>query len=234
MIRDFKKTRENLKEIADVINSFKSEAVQLRLLELVLSMDTSEEVVAVAEVPVPVPVLAPVPVPVPAPVVEELLPVIESARAPRKKRETKEKVVSTEKRIETRGRKPKIAVVVPPAAPAVVEVPEPEIVKDTKPEIVKEIKKAKKAIAKKASKPAEAKKSTQERPGPSVILRTLVADNYFTENRTIGQVVKHCLATYQFQYASTDLSGTLARLVKENILKREKNAESNQFEYVMV
>ena len=230
MIRDFKKTRENLKEIADVINSFKSEAVQLRLLELVLSMDTSEEVVAVAEVPVP----APVPVPVPAPVVEELLPVIESARAPRKKRETKEKVVSTEKRIETRGRKPKIAVVVPPAAPAVVEVPEPEIVKDTKPEIVKEIKKAKKAVAKKASKPAEVKKTTQERPGPSVILRTLVADNYFTENRTIGQVVKHCLATYQFQYASTDLSGTLARLVKENILKREKNAESNQFEYVMV
>jgi len=220
MIRDFKKTRENLKEIADVINSFKSEAVQLRLLELVLSMDTSEEVVAAA--------------PAPAPVVEELLPVIESARAPRKKRETKEKVVPTEKRIETRGRKPKIAVAVPTVAPVVVEVPEPEIVEDTKPEIVKEIKKAKKVVAKKASKPAEVKKTTQERPGPSVILRTLVDDNYFTENRTIGQVVKHCLATYQFQYASTDLSGTLARLVKENILKREKNPESNQFEYVMV
>lgn len=218
MIRDFKKTRENLKEIADVINSFKSEAVQLRLLELVLSMDSSEEVVAA----------------VPAPAVEEILPAIESARAPRKKRETKEKVAPAEKKIETRGRKPKIAVAVPTAAPVVVEVPEPEIAKDTKPEIVKESKKAKKAGTKKASKPAEVKKSTQERPGPSVILRTLVADNYFTENRTIGQVVKHCLATYQFQYASTDLSGTLARLVKENILKREKNPESNQFEYSMV
>jgi hypothetical protein len=227
MIRDFKKTRENLKEIADVINSFKSEAVQLRLLELVLSMDTSEEVVASAPA-------APAPVAVAAPAVEELLPVIESARAPRKKRVPKEKVVPTEKKIETRGRKPKIAVAVPTVAPVVVEVPEPEIVEDTKPEIVKEIKKAKKVVAKKASKPAEVKKTTQERPGPSVILRTLVDDNYFTENRTIGQVVKHCLATYQFQYASTDLSGTLARLVKENILKREKNPESNQFEYVMV
>ncbi len=220
MIRDFKKTRENLKEIADVINSFKSEAVQLRLLELVLSMDEKpEEEVVVA----------------PTTEVAGFVPATEVVKAPRKKRTTKEKEVLVEKKVETRGRKPKSAVAVVIPTEPVVETPQPEIaVEEVKPEVIKEIKKDKKAKTKKASKPAAVKKNTQERPGPSVILRTLVADNYFTENRTIGQVVKHCLATYQFQYASTDLSGTLARLVKENILKREKNPESNQFEYSLV
>ena len=37
MIKDFDQVRSQLKELADVINSFKSEAVQLRLIELIFS-----------------------------------------------------------------------------------------------------------------------------------------------------------------------------------------------------
>ncbi len=210
MIRDFKKAKENLKEIADVINSFKSEAVQLRLLELVLSMeDTVEEAAAPAHAP--------------APVLEEVVAVVEKTKPVSKKKET---VVTGEKKKETRGRKPK--------AVAVVEESAPEIVEEVKPEVVVEAPKEKKSRAKRTKKPVEELKVSHDRPGPSVILRTLAAENYFSQNRTIGEVVKYCLATYNFKYASTDLSGTLARLVKDNILKREKNAETNQFEYIMV
>jgi hypothetical protein len=210
MIRDFKKTKENLREIADVINSFKSEAVQLRLLELVLSMEDKEEEVVVAA---------------PA-IVEEVKPAIEKVR---KRRAKKEKLVKEETEVkevkkETRGRKPKKVEVLA----------EPEAKVEPKPEVVEVKEKVKKEKIKAAPKPKAEKKNTHERPGPSVILRTLVADKYFAQNRTIGDVVKYCLGTYQFQYASTDLSGTLARMVKENILKREKNAQTNQFEYSMV
>jgi len=207
MIRDFKKTKENLKEIADVINSFKSEAVQLRLLELVLAMEEKDGEVALVA---------------PAAVSDVALPGIE-------------KVTTVEKKKETRGRKPKQAAVVDaPTTPDVSEIQTPEIVVEATPEIVVEAKKEKKSRAKQTKKPVEQLQLSQERPGPSVILRTLAAENYFSQTRTIGEVVKYCLATYNFKYASTDLSGTLARLVKDNILKREKNPETNTFEYTMV
>lgn len=213
MIRDFKKAKENLKEIADVINSFKSEAVQLRLLELVLSMeDTVEETATVAVAPAPV------------------------------KEEPAEIAKLVEKKKETRGRKPKPVVVAEVPAPEVVEEVKPEVVEEVKAEVVEEVKaavvavaaKAKKPKAKRTKKPTEEIKVSHDRPGPSVILRTLASENYFSQTRTIGEVVKYCLATYNYKYASTDLSGTLARLVKDNILKREKNPETNQFEYIMV
>ena len=44
MIRDFDQVRKQLAELAEVINSFKSEAVQLRIVELVLGRPTKEEV----------------------------------------------------------------------------------------------------------------------------------------------------------------------------------------------
>jgi len=211
MIRDFKKTKENLREIADVINSFKSEAVQLRLLELVLSMEDKEEEVVVAA---------------PA-IVEEIKPaIVKRGRRPKKEKLVEEETEVKAVKKETRGRKPKKVEII-------VE-PQPEVKVEPKPEVVEIKTKEKKEKVKAAPKPKAEKKSTHERPGPSVILRTLVADKYFDQNRTIGDVVKHCLVTYQFQYASTDLSGTLARLVKENILKREKNAQTNQFEYSLV
>ena len=43
MIRKFKEIKEQLKELAPVINSFKSESVQLRIVELIFRGESSEE-----------------------------------------------------------------------------------------------------------------------------------------------------------------------------------------------
>ncbi len=146
MIKDFKKSKEQLKELAEVLNEFKSEAVQVKLVELLFGDSTEAAPVAVAET---------------------------KPRRP--------------------GRPPK---------------------EKTVPE-------------RKATK-----KRVSNRPGPSVILSTLVDKNYFSDKRTIGDVVDYCMKMYNYEYKSTDLSGTLAKLAKDGVLKREKNPETNQFEYV--
>ncbi len=150
MIKDFKKIKEQLVELSEVINSFKSEQVQLRLVELMfgtMEAPTKEAAPEVAEMP-----------------------------------------------IVRRGRKPKQSE----------NIQQPPKTRRTR---------------------------SKDRPGPSLILKRLVDEGYFKERRTIGDVVAYCLDTLKFQYKSTDLSGTLARFVKENTLKREKNAKTNQFEY---
>lgn len=148
MIKDFKKIKVQLMELSEVINSFKSETVQVRLVELILG----------------VPEAAPA--------------------------EPESQIV--EKPIVRRGRKPKLEVV---------------------------------------AQPKIRRTRSKDRPGPSIILNRLVGENYFDERRTIGDVVSYCMDTFKYQYKSTDLSGTLARFVKEETLKREKNADTNQFEY---
>jgi hypothetical protein len=150
MIKDFKKLKEQLIELSEVINSFKSEQVQLKLVELIFGSTeapASETVPEVSEMP-----------------------------------------------IVRRGRKPK----------QTVYVQQPSNIRRTR---------------------------SKDRPGPSLILKRLVDEGYFDERRTIGDVVAYCYDTLKFQYKSTDLSGTLARFVKEETLKREKNAKTNQFEY---
>lgn len=149
MIKDFKKIKVQLMELSEVINSFKSETVQVRLIELILGG---------AE-------------PGPSEPVEQIV----------------------EKPIVRRGRKPKQEVVAQPAK-----------IRRTR---------------------------SKDRPGPSIILNRLVGENYFGDRRTIGDVVSYCMGTFKYQYKSTDLSGTLARFVKEETLKREKNVDTNQFEY---
>ena len=150
MIKDFKKIKEQLIELSEVINSFKSETVQVRLVELILggseTAEPSEPEVKVSDMP-----------------------------------------------IVRRGRKPKPAVVY--------------------------------------QQPRIRRTRSKDRPGPSIILKRLVDEKYFDDRRTIGDVVSYCAETFGYQYKSTDLSGTLARFVKEETLKREKNTNTSQFEY---
>jgi len=150
MIKDFNKVKEQLTELSEVINSFKSETVQVRLVELLFG--TQDAV---------------------APEVE-----VEVGDMP----------------IVRRGRKPKQGVYI-------------------------------------QQQPKIRRTRSKDRPGPSLILKRLVDEGYFNEKHTIGDVVSYCFDTFKFQYKSTDLSGTLARFVKEDMLKREKNANTNQFEY---
>ncbi|NCA85707.1 MAG: hypothetical protein EOM83_09045 [Clostridia bacterium] len=171
MIRDFSKTAEQLKEIAKVINQFQSEAVQLKLIELLFASNS-----------------------------------MEPAEAPVKERKT---------RVE------KAAAVATEAQPAA-ETETPVVVKRRpgRPPKVK--------TEAPARKP---RKRSADRPGPSLILKQLVDNNFFADKRTIGDVVDYCQKIYNYDYKSTDLSGTLAKLAKDGFLLREKNPESNQFEY---
>lgn len=90
----------------------------------------------------------------------------------------------------------------------------------------------KKAAEKEAPKKRAPRKRITDRPGPSTILKQLMETDFFTEKRTIGDIVNYCINTYKYEYKSTDLSGTLAKYAKEGLLNREKNPETNQFEYI--
>lgn len=158
MMKDFTKTAEQLRELAKVLNEFKSEAVQVKLVELLF-----------ADVTVPTTVAKPA-------------AVKRAAEVPEKKA------------TKGPGRPPKQKAVVPAA-------------------------------------PRTTRKRSTTRPGPSVILKKLIESNFFTDSRTIGDVVDYCMKVYNYEYKSTDLSGTLAKLAKDGILKREKNPQTNQFEY---
>ncbi len=150
MMKDFNQTAEQLKVLAKILNEFKSEAVQVKLVEMLLQGGIEVS---------PKPVIKAEPV----------------AKKP--------------------GRPPKV---------------------------------------KTESSPKTTRKRSTTRPGPSVILKKLIENNFFTDNRTIGDVVDYCMKMYNYEYKSTDLSGTLAKLAKDGVLKREKNPQSNQFEYKML
>lgn len=158
MMKDFKKTTEQLKELAKVLNEFKSEAVQVKLVEMMFSEGF------------------------------ENLPVTKTST-------TKTVAEAPEKKVVKRpGRPPK--------------------------------QKTEAAVA-----PRTTRKRSTTRPGPSVILKKLIESNFFSDSRTIGDVVDYCMKVYNYEYKSTDLSGTLAKLAKDGVLKREKNPQTNQFEY---
>lgn len=157
MMKDFKKTAEQLKELAKVLNEFKSEAVQVKLVELLFSEGM------------------------------ETMPVAKTTTT-KTVAETPEKKV-----VKKPGRPPKQKTATEP--------------------------------------PKTTRKRSTTRPGPSVILKKLIESNFFSDSRTIGDVVDYCMKVYNYEYKSTDLSGTLAKLAKDGVLKRDKNPQTNQFEY---
>jgi len=171
MMKDFKQTAEQLRELAKVLNEFKSETVQVKLLELLFNEG-----------------------------------------------------LNTTATVENTPAAPKPAVATPaPVAKTVVKTP-------AKPAVAKVARQAK-------QKPAQtakiSRKRSTTRPGPSVILKQLIESKFFNDSRTIGDVVDYCMKMYNYEYKSTDLSGTLAKLAKDNVLNRKKNPKSNQFEYTM-
>lgn len=201
MIKNFDKVKGQLNDLAEILNKFNSETVQLKLIDLLFTSIEKEKT--------------------------EERPTVKKAEGDEKPKR--------------RGRPRKVVAEQVP----VVEVPvaeEPKVEKAAKepkePKAPKEKKEKKaKKEKKEAGKPRQRKakesvKRTSERPGPSSMLRQLVQDEYFSEKRTIGNIVNYCNEAFQFEYKSTDLSGTLAKMTKEGVLIREKNPESNQFEYI--
>lgn len=66
--------------------------------------------------------------------------------------------------------------------------------------------------------------------GAGAALDQFIQDGFFNQKRTIGAVVDHC-ETKARNFKANELSGPLARLVRNDRLSRTKNAD-NQYEYI--
>jgi hypothetical protein len=152
MLKDFEAVKAQLKELAEVVNTFKSEAVQLRIVELVLG------------------------------------------GAPDQVQEGT-----------SRGR--------PPSSPARARRP-------AKPKPSDE------------TTVAPANRGRAGRLGGKAVLKRLYDEQFFQTGRTINDIVDHADAKLATKLKQSDLSGGLARYVRDGKLDRTKNAE-NQYEYVV-
>jgi hypothetical protein len=62
------------------------------------------------------------------------------------------------------------------------------------------------------------------------VLNRLLADGFFKSKKKIGDIADHCRLKLATTVKVTDLSGPLARFVRDGKLDREKNVEG-QYEY---
>lgn len=152
MIDNFEEVKNQLRELADVINKFTSEAVQLRIIELVLGGSSN-------------------------------------------------------------------------ASGAESESTENE---DINPPRRKRAKRQAKAVAK--SGDAGKKKPAAAGKGPVSTLAKLAEGDFFDSPQSIKSIIEHCEVNLARKIKQTDISGKLARMVRDGVLKRAKNADG-QYEY---
>jgi hypothetical protein len=80
-------------------------------------------------------------------------------------------------------------------------------------------------------KPDAGRAKPRKSTGPMAILRDLVGKGYFKQKRLIGEIVQYSQTNLAWPLKTNEISTPLARLVREGILTRSRNAE-NQYEYV--
>ena len=151
MIKNFDEVKRQLKDLSEIVNAFKSEAVQLRVVELVFRLEQPEQDVA-----------------------EDVAEDSDSLKKKRKKKTSKKKTITNEG-------------------------------------------------GKKTTKRASGS-------GAPATLTKLVEDGFFSKPKTIGDIVKHCEHNMARKFKQNEFSGKLARLVRDGVLKRGKNADG-QYEY---
>jgi len=71
-----------------------------------------------------------------------------------------------------------------------------------------------------------------KKPGATKILNQLLSTDFFDSARSISSIASYCRDTYDSGFKTSELSGILLKLAKENKLKRERSNENNRFEYV--
>jgi hypothetical protein len=83
-----------------------------------------------------------------------------------------------------------------------------------------------------ASSEAPAKRARKKggSSGPVATLNELIDGNFFTKHRILGEIIEHCKNHKAKTFRPDQLSGPLARTVRSERLKRQKNADG-QFEY---
>ena len=218
-----------LQEFSKTVNAFKSEAVQLKIIDKLMS-ELSD---------------SPVQASVVARKVSSTKP--KAAKAPKAKKiaiaaQPKPEVVA-KKTVAKKAAKPAKATKKTKkiAKPAKTKVAQP--VKTVAAAKVSKAAKAKKVVvkkvAKKAAKPAKAKKpakpgiaKTVKENGPTSTINLLFSTGYFATKKNMGEIVKHINDDLKLPYKITALSGLVNKLVKDKKLRREINAENKKYEYI--
>ena len=72
----------------------------------------------------------------------------------------------------------------------------------------------------------------RKKPGATKILNQLLATDYFNSRHSISAIADYCKENYDSDFKTSELSGILLKLAKENKLKRERSNDNNRFEYV--
>lgn len=66
--------------------------------------------------------------------------------------------------------------------------------------------------------------------GPTPTLNQLIEGGFFAKHRTLKDIIEHCRNDKARNFKPNELSGPLGRLVRDQLLKRQKNADG-QYEY---
>ena len=74
--------------------------------------------------------------------------------------------------------------------------------------------------------------SGRKKPGATKILNQLLTTDYFNTRHSISAIADYCKEHYDSDFKTSELSGILLKLAKENKLKRERSNDNNRFEYV--
>lgn len=74
--------------------------------------------------------------------------------------------------------------------------------------------------------------SGRKKPGATKILNQLLSTDFFDNPQSISSIADFCKGNFSSDFKTSELSGILLKLAKENKLKRERNDINNRFEYV--
>src|SRR5207302_7916264 len=72
----------------------------------------------------------------------------------------------------------------------------------------------------------------RKKPGATKILNQLLSTDFFDTRHSISEIADYCKEHYDSDFRTSELSGILLKLAKENKLKRERSNDNNRFEYV--
>lgn len=162
MANNIQELKGQLKELASVLNSFESEAVQLRMLEVLIEQGN-----------------------------------IFSAKDLSTSSTTNKKKV---------GRPPKAAK----------ETKEVQPTKST-------------ASAKKTKTPRAPRKE-----GPTVIIKKLIDSGFFSQPKSVKEIIDEADIRFGKKYKPTDISSILTNMIKTGDLNRNKNVKTKKFEYFKI
>ncbi|PAW94914.1 hypothetical protein CKK33_15985 [Mucilaginibacter sp. MD40] len=79
----------------------------------------------------------------------------------------------------------------------------------------------------------ESRDAGRKKPGATKVLNQLLSSDFFKTPHTISAIADYCREKFNSDFKTSELSGILLKLSKENKLRRERNHDNNRFEYVM-